>query len=164
MRQPAPRSRITQRYLSPRYPARRKMTMRYAAGAADGTTGKLATKPSGRVEGRPHFTRAYRESRRKASARRDLSLPFPPVPESSSFLTPASDGSPSQPASCGILGPNSEVQRTASRGHRRKSRRSQVQRLQFERCLRLCDPEVATANSPWKLTVGPSSKKKPTSM
>src|SRR5208337_2243244 len=44
---------------------------------------------SGRVEGGPHFTRAYREVRRKASARRDLSRPFPPLPEGSSFLTPA---------------------------------------------------------------------------
>jgi len=36
----------------------------------------------------------------------------------------------------------------------------QVQRLQFERRLRLCDPEVATANSSWELTVGSSSKEK----
>jgi hypothetical protein len=56
---------------------------------ADGTTGKLATKPNGRVEGGPHFTRAYREVRRKASARRDLGRPFSPVHEGSSFLTPA---------------------------------------------------------------------------
>jgi hypothetical protein len=26
----------------------------------------------------------------------------------------------------------------------------------------LCDPEAATANSPWELTVGSSSKEKPT--
>ena len=32
----------------------------------------------------------------------------------------------------------------------------------FERRLRLCDPEVATANSPWELTVGSSSKEKST--
>ncbi len=38
----------------------------------------------------------------------------------------------------------------------------QAQRLQFERRLRLCDPEVATANSSWELTVGSSSKEKPT--
>ena len=38
----------------------------------------------------------------------------------------------------------------------------QAQRLQFERRLRLCDPEVATFNSSWELTVGSSSKEKPT--
>ncbi len=32
----------------------------------------------------------------------------------------------------------------------------------FERRLRLCDPEVATANSPCELTVSSSSKEKPT--
>ena len=32
----------------------------------------------------------------------------------------------------------------------------------FERHLRLCDPEVATANSPWELAVGSSSKQRPT--
>src|SRR5271157_1935019 len=31
----------------------------------------------------------------------------------------------------------------------------------FERRLRLCDPEAATVNSSWELTVGSSSKKKP---
>ena len=35
-------------------------------------------------------------------------------------------------------------------------------RLQVERRLRLCDPEVATANSSWELAVGSSSKGKPT--
>jgi hypothetical protein len=38
----------------------------------------------------------------------------------------------------------------------------QAPRLQFERCLRSCDPEAATINSSWELTVGSSSKKKPT--
>ena len=38
----------------------------------------------------------------------------------------------------------------------------QAQRLQFERRLRLCDPEVATVNSSLELTVGSSSKEKPT--
>ena len=33
----------------------------------------------------------------------------------------------------------------------------------FERRLRLCDPEVATVNSSWKLSVGSSSKEKPRS-
>src|SRR5271157_1956928 len=37
----------------------------------------------------------------------------------------------------------------------------QAQRLQFERRLRSCDPEVATVNSSWELTVGSSSKEKP---
>jgi len=32
----------------------------------------------------------------------------------------------------------------------------------FEPRLRLCDPEVATANSSWELSVGSSSKEKPT--
>jgi hypothetical protein len=32
----------------------------------------------------------------------------------------------------------------------------------FERRLRFCDPEVSTANSSWELTVGSSSKEKPT--
>jgi hypothetical protein len=32
----------------------------------------------------------------------------------------------------------------------------------FERRLRFCDPEVSTANSSWELTVGSSSKGKPT--
>ncbi len=32
----------------------------------------------------------------------------------------------------------------------------------FERRLRLCDPEVAPANSSWELTVGSSSKEKAT--
>ena len=32
----------------------------------------------------------------------------------------------------------------------------------FERRLRLCDPEVGTANSSWELTVGSASKEKPT--
>jgi len=30
----------------------------------------------------------------------------------------------------------------------------------FERRLRLCNPEFATANSPWELTVGSASKEK----
>ena len=30
----------------------------------------------------------------------------------------------------------------------------------FERRLRLCDPELATVNSPWELTVGSASKEK----
>ena len=34
----------------------------------------------------------------------------------------------------------------------------------FERSLRLCDPEVATANSSWELTGGLSSKEKPRSL
>jgi hypothetical protein len=38
----------------------------------------------------------------------------------------------------------------------------QAQRLQFERRLRLCDPEVATVNSSLELIVGSSSKEKPT--
>ncbi len=38
----------------------------------------------------------------------------------------------------------------------------QAQRLQFERRLRSCDPEVAAVNSPLELTVGSSSKEKPT--
>jgi len=37
----------------------------------------------------------------------------------------------------------------------------QAPRLQFERRLRLCDPEVAV-NSSWELTVGSSSKEKTT--
>ena len=37
----------------------------------------------------------------------------------------------------------------------------QAQRLQFERRLRLCDPEVAKANSCWDLTMGSSLKEKP---
>jgi hypothetical protein len=32
----------------------------------------------------------------------------------------------------------------------------------FKRHLRLCDPEVATANSSWELTVDSSSQEKPT--
>jgi hypothetical protein len=52
--------------------------------------GPLAMLSSGQAEGRPHFTGAYWEIRRKASAKRDLSRPFPPVPESGSFLIPAS--------------------------------------------------------------------------
>src|SRR5208337_2868899 len=38
----------------------------------------------------------------------------------------------------------------------------QAQRLQFERRLRFCDPEVATDNSSLELTAGSSSKEKPT--
>ena len=41
-------------------------------------------------------------------------------------------------------------------------RRSQAQRLQLERRLRLYDPEVATANSSRELTVGSPSKRKHT--
>jgi hypothetical protein len=37
----------------------------------------------------------------------------------------------------------------------------EAQRLQIERRLRLCDPEVAKANSPWEFTAGSSSKGKP---
>ena len=37
-----------------------------------------------------------------------------------------------------------------------------AQRLQFGRRPRLCDPEVATANSSLELTVGSSSEGKPT--
>jgi hypothetical protein len=38
----------------------------------------------------------------------------------------------------------------------------QAQRLQFEGRLRSCDPDVATFNSSRELTVGSSSKEKPT--
>src|SRR5579863_1274270 len=38
----------------------------------------------------------------------------------------------------------------------------EAQRLQFERRLRFFDPEVGMANSSWELTVGSSSKEKPT--
>jgi hypothetical protein len=38
----------------------------------------------------------------------------------------------------------------------------QTQRLQFERRLRLCDPEVATVNSSWELAVDSRSMEKPT--
>ena len=37
-----------------------------------------------------------------------------------------------------------------------------MQGLRFERRLWLCDPEVATVNSSWELTVGSSWKEKPT--
>jgi hypothetical protein len=40
----------------------------------------------------------------------------------------------------------------------------QAPRFQFERRLRLFDPEVASANSYWELTVGSSSKEMPTVM
>jgi hypothetical protein len=40
--------------------------------------------------------------------------------------------------------------------------RLQAQRLQFERCLGLCDPEVATVNPSLQLTVDSSSKEMPT--
>ena len=38
----------------------------------------------------------------------------------------------------------------------------QARRLRFEQRLRLCDPEVATVSSSLELTVGSSSKEKPT--
>ena len=40
----------------------------------------------------------------------------------------------------------------------------QAQRLQFERRLRFCDPEVATVNSSLDLTVGSPSKEKHTAL
>ena len=45
-----------------------------------------------------------------------------------------------------------------------QSEKLQAQRLQFERRLRLCDPEVAMVNSFLELTVGSSSKEDPRSL
>jgi hypothetical protein len=44
----------------------------------------------------------------------------------------------------------------------REPPRSLAQRLQFERGLRLCDPEVATINLSWESTVGSPPKANPT--
>jgi hypothetical protein len=76
-----------------------------------------------------------------------------------------------------MLATNSEIRRRTAaefleQHHRRTRLRTMIdsereqrwvaRRLRFERRLRLCDPEVATVNSSLELTVGSSSKGKPT--